>query len=346
MKRIFYFDNIKGLLILFVVLLHTLSVCSSYYNFNYNWFKIFMFFLMPIFIFVTGFFAKKSKKTPLKKAVKMLIIFVIAQILITLYYGYILKIISPNKSILIPRFTLWYLLTCFWLYLSEYLFKKFKFKYVFIFSLIFAILSGFISTITNNLSLSRTITLIPFFILGYYQEDIKLFLKIKKHKKVIYILTMIISIWFLFNQDFFLFKDTYLKYSYFVYNTPIECFLKRCILYLLIFIFSSFILLIIPKKKTVLANLGNKTLNIYLIHGALLKTILTYKLFINNSFIGTLLTYIVIILISLALYFIIKKIKTLINKTIKILKKQIIPIRKTIKENSVIINIAKSKNNL
>lgn len=326
MKRIFYFDNIKGLLILFVVLTHTLGICSDYYGFSHDWFKIITFFMMPLFIFVTGIFARKSKKTPIKRTSKMLIIFIIAQVLITLYYGLVLKTISPFKSIITPRFTLWYLLTCAWLYLLEYVFRKFKFKCAFIISLLFAILSGFIRIITNALSLTRTVTAIAFFVLGYYQEDIKLFDKVKKYKNVFSILTLIITVWFLFNQDFFLFKDTYLKYNYFEYATPIECFLKRYLLYVIFFIFSGFILNIMPRKKTILASLGNKTLTIYLLHGVLLKTIARYKLFINNSVIGTILIYSLVIIITLTLNFIIKCIK----KKILLIKKTInIPINKT-----------------
>lgn len=333
MKRIFYFDNIKGLLILFVVLTHTLGICSDYYGFSRDWFKIITFFMMPLFIFITGIFARKSKKTPIKRASKMLIIFIIAQVLITLYYGLVLKTISPFKSIITPRFTLWYLLTCAWLYLLEYVFRKFKFKYVFIISLLFAILSGFISVITNTLSLTRTVTAIPFFVLGYYQKDIKLFDKVKKYKNVFFILTLIITVWFLFNQDFFLFKDTYLKYSYFVYDTPLECFLKRCLLYVIFFIFSGFILNIMPRKKTFLASLGNKTLTIYLIHGVLLKTIAHYKLFIDNAVIGTILTYALVIIITLTLDFIIKLIKKkggiLIRKFIRTSKKELYAAERT-----------------
>ena len=185
-------------------------------------------------------------------------IFIIAQILVTLYYGYVLNIISPDKSLFIPRFTLWYLLTCGFLYLSEYLFRNHKFTPVFIISLIIALGSGFISQITNFLALTRTVTAIPFFVLGYYSEEIHAIEYAKKYKKIMFVLVPIITIWFLCNQNFFLFKDTYLKYSYFVYRTPMECFLKRCLLYLLFLIYSVFILNIIPEKKTFLANLGNK----------------------------------------------------------------------------------------
>lgn len=333
MKRIFYFDNIKGLLILCVVLAHTLGVCASYYDFGYSWFKIITFFMMPVFVFITGFFAKKSKKTPIKRASKMLIIFMVAQVLITLYFGLVLKTISPFKSIITPRFTLWYLLTCAWLYLSEYILRKARFKYAFIFSLIFALLSGFISIITNALSLTRTICTIPFFVLGYYAEDIKIFEKIKKRKNIIFALTAIITIWFLFNQNFFLLKDTYLKYSYFVYNTPVECFLKRCLIYVFSFIFGSFVLLVMTKKKTLLANLGVKSLSIYLIHGVLLKTMLHYKLFINNAFLGTILTYVMVILIALAINqtvkFVKKKGGILVGKYFKLPKKELSKTKKT-----------------
>lgn len=311
MKRNFYFDNIKGLLILCVILGHTLSICSTHYGFNSSLFKIVSFFMIPLFIFITGKFAKKSRKTPLKRSTRMLIIFIIAQILLTIYYGYILKIISPSKSILTPRFTLWYLLASSFLYLSEYIFRKYKFKYVFIISLILALGSGFISQITNFLSLTRTITSLPFFVIGYYSEEINILELSEKCKNISFILVPIIIIWFIFNQNFFLFKDTYLKYNYFTYRTPMECFLKRCLLYMLFPIFSTFIMNIMPKRKTLLASIGNKTLVIYLSHGILLKTIATFNIFINNPLIGTVITYLIVIIISVSLSYIFEKLKKL-----------------------------------
>lgn len=311
MKRIFYFDNLKGLLILCVVLEHTLTICSNYYGFNYSLFKIISFFIIPLFIFTTGKFAKRSRKTPFKRALKMLKIYIIAQILVTIYYGYVLQIISPSKSLLTPRFTLWYLLSCTFLYLSEYIIKNYKFRNVFIISLLIALGSGFISQVTDSLSLTRTIATMPFFIVGYYSEDINILEFASKYKRIIFILISLITIWFIFHQNFFLFKDTYLKYNYFTYRNPMECFLKRTLLYVFFFIFSLFILNIIPKKKIFLANLGNKTLSIYLVHGTLLKTMEHFCLFIDNPIIGTISTYFISILISVLLDYVTKIIKNL-----------------------------------
>lgn len=315
MGRIFYFDNIKGFLILCIVLIHTINTYSDFYGFNWKWLKLLYFFAIPLFIFLTGKFAKKSKKTPRQRSIKMLIIFLISQVLVTLYYKYGIQIISPDKSILIPRFTLWYLLTISCLYSLEYIFRKYSFKTVFTISLIVALTSGFISGFNQYLSLMRTITSLPFFVLGYYSEEINVIELSKKYKNVILVLVIGITIWFLFNQSFFLFKDVYLKYNYYRYDTTLECFLKRSLIYLISFIFCSFILNIISKEKNIFTIVGNKTLVIYLAHGVLLKTILYFDLFIENKVLGIILTYLSVIIIGTILGTVINKIKRrLINK--------------------------------
>ena len=314
MKRILYFDNLKGLLILFVILVHTITVCSSHFGFDRSVFKIIMFFLIPLFIFITGVFAKKSKRTPFKRAVKMLIIYIVLQILITIYYTYVLHIINPTKSILIPRFTLWYLLTCVYLYLAEYLFRNYKFKPVFITSLILALLIGFVKPINDTLSFTRTITGLPFFILGYYSEEINILKLTKKYKSIILTLTIIITIWFLFNRNFFLFKDTYLKYNYFSYRTPGECFIKRCLIYIVVFVYSSFILNVVPKGKNFLTYLGSRTLIIYILHGVLLKTIHRLNLFISNPIVGTIIVYFLVLFLCLIIEYLFSKFNKIINK--------------------------------
>lgn len=308
-KRIFYFDNIKCILILFVVLNHTISICSDYYGYDYSWFKIITFFMIPLFIFTTGLFARKSRRTPFERFLKILSIYIIAQVLITLYYEYVINIVEDGETIFIPRFTLWYLLTCSYLYLSEYLFRKYNFKTVFIISLILGLSSGFIECIDDYLSISRTITFFPFFVLGYYEKEINIIKYVNKYKKIIYILVLIMTIWFFFNQDFFNFKDTYLKYSYFDYNNPQECFFKRFLMYIFFFVYSAFVLIVTPRKKMFISKVGKYTLIIYLIHGVILKTMYKYKLFINGYIIGTIITYIFVIFISISISYIVSRIK-------------------------------------
>lgn len=309
MKRIYYYDNLKGILILFVVLWHTLNVCSSYYGFNNNISIILSFFMIPLFIFTTGKFAKKSSKSPIKRALKMFLIFIVAQILVTLFFKYVLGILDSDASLLEPRYTLWYLITCSFMYLSEYLFRNKDFKFMFIISLIIGIFVGFVSFINDTLSISRTICFLPFFILGYYSDEIKLEERIRNKSTIISLITLGITIWFLINPDYFFFKDTYLKYSFYTYDEPINAFVRRIILYGIFFIFSMFILLVIPKNKTFLAYFGTTSLMIYLMHGVILKTIKTNKYFIDDALLGSIVLYLSVLFLCLSISYVVKNVK-------------------------------------
>ena len=310
MKRIYYFDSVKGILILCVILGHTLSTTSAYYNFDYDFFKIITFFMMPTFLFVTGYFAKKSHKSPLERALKLLKYYIIFQTLITLYYAFGLKIIDFDWTFLFtPRYSLWYLLTCTFLYLSEYLIKRFNFKKLFIISLILALGCGFIPFINDFLSLSRTITAFPMFLLGYKASEIDLNAVINKYKRPALVCSGLLIIVFFFNNDLFTFKDIYLKYSYYIDNNPFAGFIKRILLYGLYIIFSLAFLNLVTKKKTILTTLGSQTLYVYLFHGAIIKTVITLNLLPENPFLGTIITYIIVFGSSLIISLRIIKIK-------------------------------------
>lgn len=147
------------------------------------------------------------------------------------------------------------------------------------------------------------------FILGYKASEINLKAYINKYRKPAFILTIIITILFLFNMDFFLFKDIYLKYSYYIYDNPLEGFIKRLLIYLISAVFTISFLNIISKNKTLFTTLGTQTLIIYLTHGVILKTLITLNLMPENAIIGTILTYIIVLSSSTIIAFTINKIK-------------------------------------
>ena len=94
MKRIAYFDNAKGILILFIILAHVLSLCSKYYNYSDDFFKFASLFMLQCFFFISAYFSNKSK-TPRKKRVKSLLkTYLIWQTIITIYYAFVLNIID------------------------------------------------------------------------------------------------------------------------------------------------------------------------------------------------------------------------------------------------------------
>lgn len=297
-----------------------LSTCSVHYGYSEDVYKVAFFFMMPLFIYITGKFSRKSKKPPIKRAFKMLIYFLISDIIINLYYGYVLDIIDPTNNVLAPRYTLWYLLTCTWLHLLEYIIKKIKPKTMLIISIIIAILCGFIPFVGEDLSISRTLTLLPFFVIGYYNKELKVVEFITKFKYLFYVLALIILVYYLLNQDIIRFKDVYMKYSYYEYESILNNFITRIILIPINFIFCITVANLMTKSKCALSNIGDKTLYIYISHGAIVKTLSTMEMFPKNPLIGTILIFLFTVMASLLVHYIIEYSKKYIPKLFNFIK--------------------------
>lgn len=168
-----YFDSLKFILIAFVVMGHvfdqnmndsiSLAINNTFYLFR-----------IPLFIFISGYFCKKSasaekkKKTILKLAETLLTF----QLISYLLWGIINKgAFAPLWTIFIyPAWTLWYLYSLIWWRLLIYAMpQKFidNYKFVICSAFLISLLGGFIPVHTE-LSLQRTMTYMPLFFLGYY----------------------------------------------------------------------------------------------------------------------------------------------------------------------------------
>ena len=65
--RDFYFDTLKGFLILCVIIGNSLELADPQ-NINIHYFILFLYvFHMPLFTFVSGYFSKLSKRTTVQK---------------------------------------------------------------------------------------------------------------------------------------------------------------------------------------------------------------------------------------------------------------------------------------
>lgn len=158
-------DNIKGIMIFFVVFAHAISNLYTGWRTNevnrYLYYFIYCFH-MPVFIFVSGYLSKRKSdyRTYLKKAIS------------TCFIPYIvLNIISALPShvglmdLFSPRWTLWYLLSLFLWKLIVEIFLCIKWPLVV--ALLLSFYTGFNSDIDSTLSLSRTLCFFPFFLAGY-----------------------------------------------------------------------------------------------------------------------------------------------------------------------------------
>lgn len=317
MKRIAYFDNAKGILIIFIVLAHVLSLCSSYYDYSDDFFKFATLFMLQGFFIISAFFSRKSKTSKWKRLQSLLKTYLIWQTIITIYFAFILHIINFNVNYLVPRYTLWFLITMMSYTLTDFILEKVNYKVMIPLSFIIGLLSGFIPIFGETLSLSRTFVFFPFYVLGYYAKDLDLFNKIKlpKIKKSTIVISIIILIVILCFDDILSIKILKGKYNYFDIDniTPIIAFLQRLLFYGLSLIVTIAFLNLVPSKESFLTKLGRNTLYIYLTQGIILKTFITEEFLLNNEVIGTVILFSLACILTVLFTKIIKKITNIIK---------------------------------
>ena len=317
MKRIAYFDNAKGILIIFIVLAHVLSLCSNYYNYSDDFFKFATLFMLQGFFIISAYFSSKSKRSKRERIKSLLKTYLIWQTIITIYYAFILHIINFNVNYLIPRYTLWFLITMMTYTLTDFILEKVNYKVMIPLSFIIGLISGFIPIFGETLSLSRTFVFFPFYVIGYYSKDLDLFNKIKQSniKKSTIIISIIILIVTLCFDDILSIKILKGKYNYFDIDsiTPIIAFLQRLLFYGLSLIVTTSFLNLVQVKESFLTKLGRNTLYIYLTQGMILKTFITEKILLNNEFLGTIILFSLACILTVLFTKIIKKITTIIK---------------------------------
>lgn len=275
-KRDYLFDNLKALLIFLVVFGH----CIEKYINDSNMLKSLYFFIyifhMPLFVFVSGYFSKNIEKCKKNSINNILIPYILFNIV---WYGS--NSILDRKltfSFIAPGWTLWYLLSLFYWRISlQYLVKI---KNIISISVILAILLGILEI--SSLSISRTFSFLPFFLLGYYCDN-NIIYRIKNiDKKYCYlslISIFIISIYIVYNFDvnvMFLYNSQ--SYSDFNLNILLGMSFKF-LSYIGAIILSISVINLIPANKKFYSYIGKYTLTVYLLHIYPVKIL--YKLIPN-----------------------------------------------------------------
>lgn len=160
-------DNLKGILIILVVLGHFLEVCMGKGFARYLYIMIY-FFHMPLFVYCSGYFAKCSGVGE-RVFKRLLFPYVIFQMLYILFERIVLKS-DVEMQFSKPYWILWYLLAMIvWSILLPLVATDSRKKQLMIFALavLTALAAGYDSGVGRSMSLSRIIVYFPFFLLGY-----------------------------------------------------------------------------------------------------------------------------------------------------------------------------------
>lgn len=169
-----FWDVAKLLLMILVVYGHLISFWIGE-ALNLAAYNSIYFFHMPLFVFISGRFSViKDKQRYQSRLLSYCETYLVFQFLYTIFYGILCRQWSLD-SLLVPEGIMWYLLSLvFWragvFFFSDYI-KLYPAK-VMLISFLLSLAIGFIP-VNDVLSLQRTFSFLPFFILGYYSNDIE-----------------------------------------------------------------------------------------------------------------------------------------------------------------------------
>ncbi len=163
-KRIYKFDNLKAILIFLVVFGHFLELVEGH---KLLYLTIYSFH-MPLFLFLSGYFARFDRK---KIWNQLICPYVIFQILYTVFEIYVLHAEGLKLTFVRPRWLMWYLFNM----IIYYLLIPFldvapgRTRLAVVFGMtVAALLSGYDNKLGYEFSAARIFNFMPFFFSGYY----------------------------------------------------------------------------------------------------------------------------------------------------------------------------------
>ncbi|MBR3161669.1 MAG: acyltransferase family protein [Bacilli bacterium] len=273
-QRVYFFDNLKFLLIILVVIGHVIN----FYIDSYKFFRIIFIFIytfhMPLFVFITGLFQKKItnyNNFPWKRILYYLILVYCMKITIFSISNYFK--LDEEIRFLGGAEYYWYLVVISFYIICNPIINKINFKFLFIFSIIISLTFGYDASLGDLLYLSRTIVFFPFYLLGYKycnnKEQLLSFFNKKRFKIIALIILISFSIICIKGIDLIYEYRRLLtgKNSYLiVFGAKCEWY-HRLVYYIASLLVGMSILFIVPKRKIkIISNLGKKTLQIYILH--------------------------------------------------------------------------------
>ncbi len=297
-----YFDNARFILVVLVVFGHFISPVRNDHELIYQTNNFLSLFRMPALILLTGFLAKGFyKEGYIEKITKKIFIpYIIFQVIYTYYYYHLYDRASVTLDLFSPQYTLWFLLSLFIWNLLLFIFTKMK--YPLIIAVALGVGVGFIDSAGHYFSIHRTFVFFPFFLLGYYLK--------KEHFRFLYYwqskvvaAVILVVIWFAIDvfshseaRSWVLGMSNYEGMGYDQWYIGGV----RIMFYLFSICVAFSFLAFIPKNRTFFTHLGTRTAYVYLLHGALIRTL--YEVLFPEQF-TTIWQYLVIPVYALIMAF-------------------------------------------
>ncbi|MBO6240409.1 MAG: acyltransferase family protein [Butyrivibrio sp.] len=280
MERNHKFDNVKALLIFLVVFGHSLEYLYGVKG-SYGAIRAAIYsFHMPAFVFISGYFARKSKRAVQEVVVKYLLTYMIFN---TLFAVSPWNVDSP-LNFLFPQLIYWYLLClCFWR-VAVGVFSNIRF--VVPLSILFTFYIGTCPKADRFMSISRAVCFFSFFLIGY-KFSLEWLKKIKKKHMAIALAFSIVVVLVLHYQKLIPVKMYEYIQSYSATKVSNVAGIEMRVVMIALALVMTFCLIgLMPSKEFFFTILGRNSLCIYLIHIFVIKALAQSKVLSFSSVFG------------------------------------------------------------
>ncbi len=276
MKRSVYLDNVKGALMVLVVLGHIAQEMRGNFAAAKQVYMFIYFFHMPMFVVLSGYLSKPKKGvTAVKKyANAILLPYMIFQLLFTLIKFLFVPLTFKEllRTLLAPEYALWYLFCLFvWRLILPYFMRL---PYPLLLAFIIGLLSGFLPQYGDVFSISRLFAFFPFFVLGFTlrQKDLGLRWAADKVKENGWLLALCVVVLLLAMGGAVVLNGRFQEHFFFAYfypelgNPVWVSLLTRCGVYVISLLAGFSFIFLMPHSRSRITQVGVHSLYVYLLH--------------------------------------------------------------------------------
>ncbi|HJG37922.1 acyltransferase family protein [Enorma phocaeensis] len=285
--RIALFDNIKGLLIILVVAGHFMHPVHNDNEVMSALFDIIYLFHMPLFIFLSGLFAKgayREGRLNVNRIISFLVLGFAYQAALLAINGVLVE--HPERMMLFTSAP-WYLIGMAWWYLATPLLAHTAPPIGMLACLVAAMTGGMVDLSNGLLAVSRSLAFLPYFALGYYCSPDTL-RKLADRRMLWLAVASAAGIAALRIVDphafDWFFQMVYGDNSYalagsvmgLARGSAVAGIAAKLVTIAIAVVFSLAVLKAVPREHSKLTTLGERTLQVYVLH-RLLRAALTFR---------------------------------------------------------------------